>query len=227
MSEIAARLSYVRSQIEVAARRAGREPDSIKLVAVTKMVEIDEIKEAARAGVEAFGENYVQESREKIRQVEQAKEWHFIGRLQSNKVRQVLGLFDLIHSVDRFSLAEQIQKRAEQKELIQQILIQVNISGEETKSGVERDEAITLINRVKGFPGIALRGLMTMPPYFDDPEMARPYFRILREIRDKAEGQCGISLPELSMGMSGDYQVAIEEGATIIRVGTAIFGPRD
>ncbi len=227
VSEIAARLRDVRSQIEAAARRAGRDPDSVKLVAVTKMVGIDKIQEAARAGAVAFGENYVQEGLKKIGQVKPAREWHFIGHLQSNKVKYVLGIFELIHSVDRLSLAEQIQKRAEQRGLTQQILIQVNISGEESKSGVERDEALSLISRIKEFPCISLRGLMTMPPYFDDPEKARPYFRILREIHGEAERQCSISLPELSMGMSGDYQVAIEEGATIIRVGTAIFGPRN
>lgn len=227
MSEIATRLRYVRSQIETAARKVGRDPDSVKLVAVTKMVEIDEIQEAAQAGVVAFGENYVQEGLKKIGQVKSVREWHFIGHLQSNKVKYVLGIFDLIHSVDRLSLAEQIQKRAEQRGLTQQILIQVNISGEESKSGVERDEALSLVTRIKEFPGITLRGLMTMPPYFDDPEKSRPYFRILREIRDEAERKCSVSLPELSMGMSGDYQVAIDEGATIIRIGTAIFGPRE
>ncbi len=227
VSEIAVRLRHVCSQIESAARRVGRDPDSVKLVAVTKMVEIDKIQEAARAGVITFGENYAQEGLKKIGQIKPAREWHFIGHLQSNKVRYVLGVFDLIHSVDRLSLAEQIQKQAEQKGLTQQILIQVNISGEESKSGVERDEALSLIARIKEFSCITLRGLMTMPPYFDDPEMARPYFRILRKIRDEAERQCNISLPELSMGMSGDYQVAIEEGATIVRVGTAIFGPRE
>ncbi len=227
MSEIAARLRYVRSQIEAAARKVGRDPGSVKLVAVTKMVEIDEIQEAAQAGVVAFGENYVQEGLKKIEKVKPVREWHFIGHLQSNKVKYVLGIFDLIHSVDRLSLAEQIQKRAEQRGLTQQILIQVNISGEESKSGVERNETLSLVTRIKEFPGITLRGLMTMPPYFDDPEKSRPYFRILREIRDEAERKCSISLPELSMGMSGDYQVAIEEGATIVRIGTAIFGPRE
>ncbi len=227
MSEIAARLRYVRSQIEAAARKVGRDPGSVKLVAVTKMVEIDEIQEAAQAGVVAFGENYVQEGLKKIEKLKPVREWHFIGHLQSNKVKYVLGIFDLIHSVDRLSLAEQIQKRAEQRGLTQQILIQVNISGEESKSGVERNETLSLVTRIKEFPGITLRGLMTMPPYFDDPEKSRPYFRILREIRDEAERKCSISLPELSMGMSGDYQVAIEEGATIVRIGTAIFGPRE
>jgi pyridoxal phosphate enzyme (YggS family) len=227
VSAIAARLRDVRSQIEATARKAGRDPDSVKLVAVTKMVKIDQIQEATQAGVVAFGENYVQEALKKIGEVKSVREWHFIGHLQSNKVKYVLGIFDLIHSVDRLSLAEQIQKRAEQKGLTQQILIQVNISGEESKSGVERDKALSLVTRIKDFPGITLRGLMTMPPYFDDPEKSRPYFRILREIRDEAEQKCRVSLPELSMGMSGDYQVAIEEGATIVRIGTAIFGPRN
>jgi pyridoxal phosphate enzyme (YggS family) len=186
------------------------------------------VDEAARAGQRIFGENYVQELEEKAARVREPVEWHFIGHLQSNKVKHLAGLVTMIHSVDRTSLAREIDCQWSKLGASCDVLIQVNVSGEVSKSGTTADEAVTLVREGAGLHGLRIRGLMTMPPFFDDPEGARPYFRQLRQISEqiKALDIPGVAMDELSMGMSGDFQVAIEEGATLVRVGTAIFGDR-
>jgi hypothetical protein len=222
--DIQSRLTLVRNQITEAAARAGRDPHDVRLVAVSKTMPADLVAAAVDAGVAILGENYIQEALDKIERVGTDRaSWHFIGRLQSNKAKYAVRLFDLIHSVDSLKLAKEIDKRAAKIERRQPVLVQVNVSGEETKGGVETTEAEDLIGAVRELEALEVRGLMTMPPFFDQPQRARPYFRALAELKRRV---CP-DLPELSMGMSGDFEVAIEEGATLVRVGTAIFGPRD
>lgn len=225
---VAANLDRVRAEIDAAACQAERSPESVRLVAVSKTKPAELVDEAARAGQRIFGENYVQELLEKASRVKEEVEWHFIGHLQSNKVKPLAGLVSMIHSVDRLSLAREIDRQWSKLGACCDVLIQVNVSGEASKSGTTTDEAVTLVRQVAGLPSLRIRGLMTMPPFFDDPEGARPYFRQLRQIseRIKALQIPGVEMDELSMGMSGDFQVAIEEGATLVRVGTAIFGGR-
>ncbi len=217
-------------KISSAAIRSGRSPFAVKLVAVTKTVDIERIKDSINLGLRVLGENRIQEAREKILELRELLpdcevEWHMIGHLQKNKVKTAVQLFELIHSLDSVDLAEEINKYAEKARKIQRVLIEVKLSEEETKYGVAREDLMDLIGTVSGMKNIKLEGLMTMPPYFDDPEMARPYFRKLRELRDLAEKK-GWKLPELSMGMTNDFEIAILEGATMVRVGTAIFGER-
>ena len=229
MSQVADNLLSVKERIEKAALKAGRDPGEIKLVAVSKTVGVEEIREAISAGATILGESYVQEAKEKIEEIDHQVQWHMIGHLQTNKVKQAINLFDMIHSVDRIGLAEEINKRAKQSGKRVSVLIQVNISQETTKSGIERDRAISLVLEVSNLTNLKVEGLMTMPPYFDDPDDARPYFKSLRELKGEIGGERfeNISMKELSMGMSNDFEIAIEEGATIIRVGTAIFGERE
>lgn len=228
MSKIADNLISVKERIEKAALRAARDPGEIKLVAVSKTVGVEEIREAISAGATILGESYVQEAKGKIEEVGHKVQWHMIGHLQTNKVRQTINLFDMIQSVDRINLAEEINKMAKQSNKRTSVLIQVNISKETTKSGIERDSVISLVSEIANLTNIKVEGLMAMPPYFDDPEDARPYFKSLRELKGEIEKKRfeNISMKELSMGMSNDFEVAVEEGATIIRVGTAIFGER-
>ncbi len=234
--------SAIFKRISHAAMRAGRSPDEVKLIAVTKTVGIETIKEAIDAGLRIFGENRVQEAQKKISDLKfeitppippfekggmkGGVEWHLIGHLQKNKAKYAVQLFDLIHTVDSIELAEELNKQAEKIGKIQSILVQVKLSEEETKHGISEDELILLLEEIKKLKNLKLEGLMTMPPFFDNPEEARPYFRRLREIRDNAKEK-GFMLPELSMGMSGDFEVAIEEGATMVRIGTALFGERE
>ncbi|MEW6738359.1 MAG: YggS family pyridoxal phosphate-dependent enzyme [Nitrospirota bacterium] len=223
--------SNILKKISHAAMRAGRSPDEVKLIAVTKTVGIEAIKDAIDAGLRIFGENRVQEAQKKISDLKSEIsnsniEWHLIGHLQKNKAKYAVQLFDLIHTVDSVELAEELNKQAEKIGKIQRVLVQVKLSEEETKHGISEDELILLLEEIKKLKNLKLEGLMTMPPFFEDPERARQYFRRLREIRDNAE-QKGFKLPELSMGMSGDFEVAIEEGATMVRIGTAIFGERN
>jgi hypothetical protein len=225
---IAGNLKTVLDRINYSALNAGRDPASVRLVAVSKTKAAPLVNEAARCGQRLFGENYVQELVAKSKDVAEPVEWHFIGHLQSNKVRQIAGLVAMVHSVDRLSLAEEIDRQWGKLGLACDILIEVNIAGEETKSGTTAAELLDLVRRISLLSNIRIRGLMTMPPFFDDPEAARPYFRELRRIAGEiaAEGIPGVDMRELSMGMSGDFEAAIEEGATIVRVGTAIFGDR-
>jgi pyridoxal phosphate enzyme (YggS family) len=211
-----------------AALRTGRQASEIRLMAVTKAVDENRIREAIEAGVDIIGENYIQEAKGKIEKVGKPVEWHMIGHLQTNKVKYAARLFDMIQSVDRINLAFELDRRSKALGCLARVLIEVNISGEKTKRGVSPGDAIDLIRKVTSLKNLSVCGLMTMPPWFDDPEKARPYFAALRKLRDMVieEKIEGVKMRELSMGMSADYQVAIEEGATIVRIGREIFGER-
>ena len=225
---IAQNLTEVKKRIEAALRRAGRGLGQVRLVAVSKTVPVARLQEAVAAGQTLFGENYLQEAQPKIAALGDAAHWHFVGHLQTNKAKQAVELFDLVHSVDSIKLARELARQAEKLGKRMPVLIQVNISQEATKFGVEKDEAVELIKEAAGLKGLEVQGLMTIGPLFDEPEMSRPYYVALRHLRDEmaASGLVKADLKYLSMGMSLDYQVAIEEGANLVRVGTAIFGPR-
>ena len=225
---IAENLAQVNHRIQSATERAGRAPGSVRLVAVSKNRPAADIVEALQAGQSIFGENYVQELTSKLADLKETVGWHFIGHLQSNKVRFIAGQVSLIHSVDRLSLADEISRQWGRLGKICNILIQVNISGESSKSGTTEKGTIQLVKDCSQLPNIKVQGLMTMPPFFDDPEAARPYFAELRGLSQTiaAERIAGVEMRELSMGMSGDFEAAIQEGATLVRVGTAIFGER-
>lgn len=221
------RLALVRREIDEAARAAGRAPEDVTLVAVSKLHPAESIRTLAEAGHADFGENYVQEATDKIEALAGHDiRWHFIGGLQSNKAKFVAGRFSLVHSVDSIKLAKALNRKAETLGIVQDILLQASLAGEEQKSGVEQQGLNELADAVMEMNGLRLRGLMTLPPFFDEPEAARPYFARLRELRDALEPRLGISLPHLSMGMTGDFVPAVEEGATLVRIGTKIFGPR-
>lgn len=221
-------LRHIREVMAEAARRSGRPVSAIRLMAVAKTVDDDRILAAIRAGVEIIGENYVQEAKRKIEKLGKAIEWHLIGRLQTNKAKVAVHLFDMIHSVDRLELAAELDRRARVAGRVIPILIEVNVGGEESKSGIPLDSTPELLRLVAPLENLSIRGLMTMPPWFDDPEESRPYFRALRELRDRIAGEAipRVEMRELSMGMTDDYAVAIEEGATIVRIGRGIFGER-
>jgi pyridoxal phosphate enzyme (YggS family) len=225
------RLERVLERMAEAAVRANRRPDDVKLVAVSKTHPAEIIREAIVAGVTDLGENRVQEAEAKIPEVgRQAARWHLIGHLQSNKARRAVELFDVIHSLDSAALARRLDRACGEmgrEEL--PVLIQIDLGQEATKSGAAESEVPEIIDAIRQSQRLRLTGLMTLPPYFDDPEQARPFFRRLRELRDelRAQGVFGESSGELSMGMTHDYEVAIEEGATMVRVGTAIFGARE
>ncbi len=221
-------LASVTKRIAGAAIRAGRNPEDVLLIAASKGVEANRLKEGLSAGIRVLGESKVQEAMPKLLALRKQAEWHFIGHLQSNKVKYVVGEFTLIHSVDSIALSMEINSRAEKRALIQNVLLEVNVSGEKGKFGVMPDKVSAITNAFSGLRHLSLRGFMTVPPYSDDPEDSRPYFRMLREMRDNARqtGRLSNDFGELSMGMSGDFEVAIEEGATMVRIGTAIFGSR-
>jgi pyridoxal phosphate enzyme (YggS family) len=225
MSAIKENILKVMERIERAARKVGRDPNEIKLVAVSKTVEAARIKEAIEAGISILGENYVQEAQKKIEEIGKQVSWHFIGHLQSNKARYAVRLFDMIHSIDSLPLADELNRRAEQADRVIEVMIEVNLSKEATKFGADEEMVINLAKRIQNYKHLSLGGLMTMPPYFDSPEMSRPYYIALRELKERMKKE-GIAMKELSMGMSNDFEIAIEEGATYVRVGTAIFGPR-
>ncbi len=215
-------------RIASAARRAGRDPSSVRLVVVTKTVDHDRIRDAVAAGAVILGENRVQEAKEKIETLGKIASWHLIGHLQTNKAKYAVKLFDLIHSVDNLELAQEIDKQAAKIGKVQNVLIEVNIAGEASKAGMAVRKAPALVQEAARLRNISIRGLMTMPPYSENPGDSRPFFSVLRELAETIvkENIPGVSLQELSMGMSGDFEVAIEEGATLVRVGTAIFGER-
>jgi PLP dependent protein len=221
-------LARIHDRIRSAAEKAGRDPASVRLVAVSKTRPATDITTAFLAGQTIFGENYIQELVPKLSEVQHPVEWHVIGHLQSNKVKYIAGQVTLIHSVDRLSLAEEIDRQWRRLSKTCSILVQVNISGEESKSGTTEAEAEQLIRSCALLPNLTVTGLMTMPPFFDDPEAARPYFSGLRRLAEHISAQKipGVAMAELSMGMSGDFEAAIQEGATLVRVGTAIFGER-
>ncbi|UCF90098.1 MAG: YggS family pyridoxal phosphate-dependent enzyme [Desulfobacterales bacterium] len=223
------RLATIKERIQTIAEACHRKAETVRLVAVSKTVPVEIVKEAIDAGVTILGENYIQEAREKCNAlISYPVSWHFIGHLQSNKAKYAVRLFDLIHSVDSLKLALEINKQAKKINRIQSILVQVNIAREASKSGVYVEEATRLIEALSPLENLAVRGLMTIPPYFDAPEKARPFFAALRELRDQIERSAipNIAMDELSMGMTGDFEAAIEEGATLVRIGTAIFGAR-
>jgi hypothetical protein len=228
MSAIADNLARIRERIEAAARRAGRAPGTVRQVAVSKTFGAEKIREAVEAGAQVLGENYLQEAQKKIEALGPGISWHFIGHLQKNKAKYAVRLFDLIHSVDSLALAEELDRAAEKNGKVQEILLQADLSGEATKFGAGEGEILQMAERIQGLKNLSVKGLMTMPPFSDDPEDSRPYFRKLRSLRDRLAQMKipGISPEDLSMGMSGDFEVAIEEGATLVRIGTAVFGPR-
>jgi pyridoxal phosphate enzyme (YggS family) len=226
--DIAARLAAIRARIEAAARRAGRDPGSVTLVAVSKTHPAARVRDALAAGQLVFGENRIQEALPKIDALAgQNIHWHLIGHLQTNKARQAVGKFELIHSVDSVALIEELDKRAAAAGGRQKILLQVNVSGEESKFGAAPGDVPALLDVLDRAPNLAPEGLMTIPPFTDDPETSRPHFKVLRGILESIRAKRPEFGSRLSMGMSDDYEVAIEEGATIVRVGTAIFGPRE
>ncbi|BBO79697.1 YggS family pyridoxal phosphate enzyme [Desulfosarcina ovata subsp. sediminis] len=222
-------LENIRRRIADAATACGRDPQTVRLVAVTKTVSVDRVAEAIDAGIDIVGENYIQEARDKFDALyDRPLTWHFIGHLQSNKAKYAVRMFDLIHSVDSLKLARALDKAAQNNAKIQKILIQVNISQEESKSGTTENEAMDLVTDISRLEHVRIKGLMTMPPFFDQPERARPFFhqlaRLQRRIADR--NIPGVRMDELSMGMTGDFEVAIQEGATLVRIGTALFGAR-
>ncbi len=228
MDDINARLQAVRDRMARAAARVDRDASRIQLVAVSKTKTVDETESAVAAGATALGENYVQELVRKHDALGDAADWHFIGHLQSNKAKYIVPFCELIHGVDNEKLAGEISKRAANVGRTQPVLIEVNIAEESAKFGVRPGDAADLAKRMVDLPNVELRGLMTMAPFSDDPENSRPHFERLRRLRDElvAAGVPDVNCRELSMGMTGDFEVAVEEGATIVRVGTAIFGPR-
>jgi PLP dependent protein len=229
---IADNIAGVRERIFAAAGRAGRNPDSVALMAVSKTVEPDRIRQAYEAGIRVFGENRVQEFGDKATSLKELTEaeWHLIGHLQTNKGKKAVELFHAVDSVDSLRLAEKLHQAAQQAGKVLPVLIEINVGGEQSKSGVAADsqEFEELLWGMQQFDKLQVFGLMTIPPYTDDPEGARPYFRVLRELRDAiaARKLSGIRMDRLSMGMSHDFEVAIEEGSSCVRVGTAIFGER-
>ena len=227
-SMIQRRISEVEENIRRAAERSGCNAAGIRLMAVAKTVDDSLIREAIGAGINIIGENYVQEAKRKIEKMGRGCEWHMIGRLQTNKAKYAVNLFDMIHSVDRMELALELDRRSRLAGCVSKILIEVNVGGEASKSGVTPAEAVNLVRRIALLEGLSIRGLMTMPPWFDDPMKTRPYFAALRQLSETiaAEGIERVQMVELSMGTSDDYPVAVEEGATIVRIGRAIFGER-
>jgi PLP dependent protein len=222
-------LRLVFERVRLATQRSGRPDGSVRLVAATKSVGLDRIREGIAGGLTILGESRLQEALPKIEALRgDPVRWHFIGRLQRRKVRSVVGGFDLIHSVDSVQLAEEISRRAQEAGLTQAVLLEVNLEGEATKSGFLPDELSEAMPRLAALSHVAVKGLMAIPPPTSDPEQARPYFRRLRELslRLMCQPTGTVSMKELSMGMSNDYHIAVEEGATMIRVGTAIFGVR-
>ncbi len=228
MMSIAANIQGIRQRIAAACARAGRDPAGVRLVAVSKTKPAALVEEAFAAGQTLFGESYVQEFTAKAEEVPSPVEWHFIGALQSNKVKSLVGRVALIHSVDRLSLAREIDRQWGKVGAQAQVLLQVNLGGEESKSGTDEAALPALAEAVSRLPHLRVRGLMTLPPWYDDPEAVRPHFRRLRELSGEVArlGLPGVAMEELSMGMSHDFEVAVEEGATLVRVGTAIFGER-
>jgi PLP dependent protein len=238
---IADRTARVRERIADACARAGRAPEAVTMVAVSKTKSIEMILEAAAAGVQHFGESRVEESSVKIPVLRQRSPvpltWHMIGHIQSRKARDVLPDFDLVHSLDSMKLAEKLSRLAQDGGRVLPVLVQMNVSGEESKFGFAADgwesdsrvleQAVTAIRGLLALPALELRGLMTIAPFVDDPQTIRPVFASLRNLRDALQESTGADLPELSMGMTDDYEVAIEEGATLVRIGRAIFGERD
>jgi len=226
MEPIAENLERVKSQIADAAEKSGRALKDIELVAISKTHEAEKVRAALDAGQQLFGESRVQEARAKIPLLPSASRWHFVGRLQKNKIRHALPLFELFHSVDSIELAREMNRIAEEEGLRPRVLLEVNVAGEGSKIGFTPDSLRAEMEALLELPRLTIEGVMTIPPLAPEAEASRQYFVVLRELRDQCAAQFHVSLPQLSMGMSGDFGVAIEEGATLVRVGTAIFGKR-
>ncbi len=223
------KLKNITCRIRQAARLCGRDPSGVRLVAVSKTMPVERVREAIAAGVTILGENYIQEAREKHEALHRYSVcWHFIGHLQTNKAKYAVRIFDLIHTVDSIKLARELNKQAYNLSKLQNILIQINIGDESTKSGVRLADAPALIREISYFDNLSIKGLMIIPPFFDDPEEVRPFFSACRALRERIQNENipGVFMDELSMGMTGDFEVAIQEGATLVRIGTAIFGKR-
>jgi PLP dependent protein len=226
MLEIAENLERVRSQIADAAKSSGRSLNDIELVAISKTHEAEKVPAALDAGQQTFGESRVQEARTKIPLLPSAARWHFVGRLQKNKIRHALPLFELFHSVDSLDLAREMNRIADEEGLHPRVLLEVNVAGEGSKIGFAPDRLRAEMEALLDLPRLTIEGLMTVPPLAPEAEASRKHFSALRDLRDHFAAQFQVRLPQLSMGMSGDFPVAIEEGATLVRVGTAIFGKR-
>ena len=222
------RFENIQERVAAAALRSGRDPSEVCLVAAVKRVPVDRILEAVDAGVEMLGENYVQEAQRLKEQIHSPVHWHMIGNLQSKKARQAVRLFDVVETVDREKIVNELQRCAQEEGKRLDVMVQVDLAGEVTKSGADPDQTRRLIETVAACENLRCVGLMTMPPFFNDPEGTRPFFAKLRRLRDRLQLSApqGVQLKELSMGMSGDFEVAVEEGATLVRIGTALFGPR-
>lgn len=219
-------LSLIRGRVEAACARAGRDSSGVTLLAVSKGMPPEVVREAADAGLVLFGENKVQEARAKIPLCPGRLHWHLIGHLQSNKCRDAVALFEMIQSVDSVSLAQEIQKWADKAAKTMPVLLEVNLAGESSKFGFKPDALLDSLAAINALPRLEIHGLMTIAPWTQDPEKVRPVFRRLRELKERCEQVLGAPLAHLSMGMSGDFEVAIEEGATLVRIGTALFGAR-
>lgn len=226
MNGVAERLHIIQERLAAAARRAGREPSEVGLVAVSKTQPPERIQEAFDSGQRVFGENRVQELLAKAPLLPPSIRWHLIGHLQKNKIRRVLPLAEVIHGVDTLELAEAIDRVAAEEGLFPRVLLEVNVSGEGSKFGFQPDLLRAQLDTLLALPRVRVEGLMTIAPFAENPEEARPVFSALRRLRDELAARSGLSLPVLSMGMSGDFEVAIAEGATLVRVGTSIFGHR-
>jgi pyridoxal phosphate enzyme (YggS family) len=226
MSDIGASIAAVRQRVDRACTRAGRSPDDVRVVAISKTFSVERIGELVNSGHTLLGENLVQEALRKIPRLGPEVRWHFVGHLQRNKARDVAGVFELIHSVDSERLAGELNRRAGRAGVRQAILVQVNLSQEASKFGVGEEELPGLLEAVAALDHLDIRGLMTIPPPVEHAEDSRPWFVKLRELRDRLAGTADLALPELSMGMTDDFEIAVEEGATLVRVGRAIFGER-
>jgi pyridoxal phosphate enzyme (YggS family) len=226
LSSVKENYAFILDRIAAACARAGRSPEEVNVIAVTKYVSPERIREALDAGILHIGESKAQTGVPKWEQLGERGTWHFIGHLQTNKVKQILGKFTYVHSLDRLSLANELEKRGEQAGVVTRCLVQVNISGEESKQGLNPEEVLPFLKEIESYQHIEVVGLMTMAPYVEDPEETRWIFRTLREMRDQLQQEklANAPLQHLSMGMSNDFEVAVEEGATFVRIGTALVG---
>jgi len=226
MNSIAENLARVREQIARTAAKAGRTPGAIKLVAITKTHDAEKVREAIEAGQSVFGESRVQEARVKIPELPSNLRWHFVGHLQKNKIRNALPLFEMLHSVDSLALAQDMNRIAEEEGFHPRVLLEVNVAGEGSKFGFKPETLCAEMETLLALPRLMIEGLMTIPPLANEAETSRRYFVQLRELRNALEKEFNLKLPHLSMGMTNDFAIAVEEGATLVRVGTAIFGER-
>jgi pyridoxal phosphate enzyme (YggS family) len=224
--DLTANFAAIRERIQTACARAGRDPNAVALVAVSKGQPPEMVRAAGELGQTLFGESRVQEAKVKVDQCPGHLRWHLIGHLQSNKCRDAVGLFGMIESVDSLALAEEIQKWADREAKTMPVLLEVNVAGEASKFGFKPEQLLSDLKQINALPKIEIHGLMTIAPWTPEPEKARAIFRRLAELRRQCQESLGAPLPHLSMGMSGDFEVAIEEGATLVRIGTALFGPR-